>query len=421
MDTDRPQEWQFAGKIQSHSSDIASISFGKSIDENDQVQQRLFSVGKDRKCFEYDVREARFHTQLWVIREFTIEMEAKPTCCIWYPQLDFKEGILLTTNDEYKIKLWNPTTMTARRTCLGPTYAGEITKMQLLDQMNGEKYLCYSTEEKVIGLVKLPLDGNPHNTMGLIAHPKEVTDICATVDGKWVFTCGGDDLAVNMWKVDVSPINQAIAMGGKGIEPFVNLIEGGLEGQTYQDMKDFFYYSMIKAQVEDTTKTRKLNQQVPVEQLSNLMRAMGYYPTDHEIKCMEDEVRQCAMSNEGRTTTHVNLDTFVKLFVNHRPVYGIGKNNIEEAFSVLADGRFGEGDSLARDELISMLQSEGEDGGMKMIEIEKALTFLVGEQLVTKAIPEKVTSTEFAETILGFEEVDEAELMAAEQDFQGSQ
>jgi WD40 repeat protein len=37
MDTDRPQEWQFAGKIKSHSSDIASISFGKSIDENDQV------------------------------------------------------------------------------------------------------------------------------------------------------------------------------------------------------------------------------------------------------------------------------------------------------------------------------------------------------------------------------------------------
>ena len=30
-------------------------------------------------------------------------------------------------------------------------------------------------------------------------------------------------------------------------------------------MKDFFYYAMIKAQVEDTTKTRKLNAHVPVE------------------------------------------------------------------------------------------------------------------------------------------------------------
>ena len=57
--------------------------------------------------------------------------------------------------------------------------------------------------------------------MGLIAHPDEVQDICASADGKYVFTCGGTDLAVNMWHVDVSPIEQAIAMGGEDIEPFI--------------------------------------------------------------------------------------------------------------------------------------------------------------------------------------------------------
>jgi hypothetical protein len=30
------------------------------------------------------------------------------------------------------------------------------------------------------------------------------------------------------------------------------------------------------------------------------------------------------------------MDTFIRLFVNHRPVYGIGKNNIEDAFKALA-------------------------------------------------------------------------------------
>ena len=79
----------------------------------------------------------------------------------------------------------------------------------------------------------MPLDGNPHKTMGLIAHPDEVQDICASADGKYVFTCGGADLAVNMWKVDVQPIEQAIALGGDDIEPFIQLIEGGAEGQTY--------------------------------------------------------------------------------------------------------------------------------------------------------------------------------------------
>ena len=76
----------------------------------------------------------------------------------------------------------------------------------------------------------MPLDGNPNKTMGLIAHPNEVVDICATMDGRYLFTCGGEDLAVNMWSIDINPIDQAIALGGVGIEPFINLIEGGKDG-----------------------------------------------------------------------------------------------------------------------------------------------------------------------------------------------
>ena len=70
-----------------------------------------------------------------------------------------------------------------------------------------------------------------------------------------------------------------MTMGGEDIEPFIQLIEGGAEGQTYQDINDFFYYAMIRSKKENTTKTRKLEGRVPVEQLPNLMRAMGYYPT----------------------------------------------------------------------------------------------------------------------------------------------
>jgi hypothetical protein len=44
-------------------------------------------------------------------------------------------------------------------------------------------------------------------------------------------------------------------------------------------MNDFFYYSMIRSKKENTTLTRKLDGKVPVDELENLMRAMGYYPT----------------------------------------------------------------------------------------------------------------------------------------------
>lgn len=67
---------------------------------------------------------------------------------------------------------------------LGPTYGGEIVKLKRLDiEGNQDKFLIYSTAQKVIGLIKLPLDGNPTKTMGLIAHPDKVVDMCATTDG----------------------------------------------------------------------------------------------------------------------------------------------------------------------------------------------------------------------------------------------
>jgi len=168
---------------------------------------RLFSIGKDRRLFEYDVYKSEGHTQLEVLRHFKVEQEALPSSCIWYPKKDSKEGLLLTANDEYKMKVWNPSAQSSRKTCLGPTYGGEIKQMKVLNvQGQDEKYIVYSTKKKVIGLIKMPLDGNPNKTMGLIAHPNEIADFCASSDGRYLFTCGGDDLSVKMWSIDIQPI-----------------------------------------------------------------------------------------------------------------------------------------------------------------------------------------------------------------------
>jgi WD40 repeat protein len=335
-DENDPLKWIFSGKMRSHELEITSICFGESLDENEQMKLRLFSIGKDRRLFEYDVYKSDEQSGLIVVSTFKVEQEAKPTACIWDPKGDSKEDLIVTVNDDYKMKIWNVSTKGSRKTCLGPTYGGEIVNLKKLEiEGSADKYLFYSTKEKVIGLIKLALDGNPNKTMGLIAHPGKVVDICTTTDGKFLFTCGGDDLAVNMWSIDVSPIEQAIVMGGEGIEPFINLIEGGRDGQTYQDMKDFFYYSMIRSKDENTTKTRRLDGTVPLDELPNLMRAMGYYPTEQEVENMKDEVRFSNFTETGQYSNSIDLETFIRLFVNHRPVYGIGKNNIESAFEAL--------------------------------------------------------------------------------------
>lgn len=76
------------------------------------------------------------------------------------------------------------------------------------------------------------------------------------------------------------------------------------------------------------------------------------------------ELRYSTLADKCEPNSHVDLDTFIQLFVNHRPVYGIGKNNIEKAFNALlmskTDGDYTSG-KLTREDLINMLGNEGED------------------------------------------------------------
>lgn len=67
------------------------------------------------------------------------------------------------------------TTMTLS-TVLGPRYEHPVCKVQLVSRTDdGEEfqYLLFATKN-VIGLQKMPLDGNPWKHVGLLGHPVEV-------------------------------------------------------------------------------------------------------------------------------------------------------------------------------------------------------------------------------------------------------
>lgn len=195
-------------------------------------------------------------------------------------------------------------------------------------------------------------------------------------------------------------------MGGEDEKPFIKLIEGGEQGQTYGDMQDFFYYSMIRSKDENTTKTRVLDKTVPLNELPNLMRAMGYYPTEQEVSNMMDEVRFSNYSDQGEARESVTMKDFIKLFVNHRPVYGIGKNDIEQSFKDLV-GEDG-GLQISRDDLINKLLQEGEF--MSQDKLQYCFNYLVGERVFSKAVPKNfISAEEFASDLLGFEECEDGE------------
>lgn len=78
---------------------------------------------------------------------------------------------------------------------------------------------------------------------------------------------------------------------------------------------------------------------------------------------MQNEVRFSSYTESGQPNLSVNFETFIRLFVNHRPVYGIGKNNIEDAFKALMEDIDGEDnqDSIHSSTLQQMLKNLGEE------------------------------------------------------------
>lgn len=155
-------------------------------------------------------------TQLMLVSQTKVEQEYKPTACIWYP-VNTGEDLLLTMNSGYKVKLWNVNNKGCRLTCLGPTYGNPATKLKLLVKQKSQPrtaidepnyFLAYATDRQIVGLMKMPADGNPNKMMGLIAHPGVITDLQVSGDHKFIFTSGGDDLSVNMWFIDPEAIEK---------------------------------------------------------------------------------------------------------------------------------------------------------------------------------------------------------------------
>lgn len=61
-------------------------------------------------------------------------------------------------------------------TFLGPRYEYPVNKMRFITKFYDEdelNYLLYATKN-VIGLQKLPLDGNPYKHVAILGHPVKV-------------------------------------------------------------------------------------------------------------------------------------------------------------------------------------------------------------------------------------------------------
>ncbi|XP_030622642.1 cilia- and flagella-associated protein 251 [Chanos chanos] len=407
------QQWMFQGRHCSHYKPIQDLLFGFFLDS---TKPRLLSLGQDRRLVEYDLEHSG-EGHLLILSSVQIEQSAVPTCMSWHPLIT-TEHFLLTSSTHYKMKLFNSTTKMCRKTLLGPTYGSPVKKMIILPQTKDSdptcSYMAYVTTEAV-GVQILPLDGNPYKSTAVISHPMGVCSLACSYDGKYVFTAGVADTSVFSWEISLCALETAAALGGKDLMPFYNLLEGGRDGELFKEIENFFYYCQLRKQGIDSMETRLVSTKIPLTEVPFMMRALGFYPTEQELEDMHNEVKFSRYAETGKYVTDLDLEEFIKLYVNHRPAFGISREDLHWAFQVLGESVEKGIPTVSRQNLLDCLQARGEH--MTEEELTESLSSLLGLSAedrtdfrtleykglqLENALPPEITMTTFEADILGF-------------------
>jgi len=64
---------------------------------------------------------------------------------------------------------------------------------------------------------------------------------------------------------------------------------------------------------------------------------LGWFPTELQIEELLTEIKFSKFHKTQEQTTLVDLDDFIKLYLNHRPVDQISLEEVDEAFKLLSD------------------------------------------------------------------------------------
>uniref|UniRef100_A0A3P8VZR7 WD repeat domain 66 n=1 Tax=Cynoglossus semilaevis TaxID=244447 RepID=A0A3P8VZR7_CYNSE len=155
-----------------------------------------------------------------------------------------------------------------RKTLLGPTYGSPFG--------NGDK----------LGLQMLPLDGNSYKTSNLAYHPTGVAVFSCSYDVQYLFTTGGSDCSVLAWEISLNILEAAAFMGGTELVLFYTLLDGRLY-KVLQHLLDWF----------------------------------TFYPGSELVKFSQ-------YAETGQYVTDVDLEGFIKLYINHWPAFGISRNDL---------------------------------------------------------------------------------------------
>ncbi|XP_045491069.1 cilia- and flagella-associated protein 251-like [Colias croceus] len=410
-------EWHFIGKHRAHYKDITTLFFLPQ--KNDNGEYKLVSLGTDRMMVEYDIGESS-EEYLEVLSLDRFDQTAVPLAGIPWPtpaDIDAENyrtdiPMILVANDEHKYKIVNYATTMTLSTILGPRFEHPLCKMQLIMKSgeDEEKYLLFATKN-VIGLQKMPLDGNPWKHIGLLGHPVQVTGMCYREDSGTLFTIGAKDSCVYQWAANYRAVELTTKQGGEDLDPYYCLIENGRPGWLFHEIRDLFYYVQILCQGTFSPAMRRVKDYIPIDSLPDLMRALGYFPSEYEVENLLIEAKYKVY--QRAPSLEIDFEEFVKLYLNHRPAFPDTYKKIKNAFRYFATPNHENEFVICPEDFVQMLSQNGERFSRELSWY--LLSILYGQSFDDRAalneedfsfMPEEITLSELLTNIIGVEDIE---------------
>ncbi|KAJ8933358.1 hypothetical protein NQ314_014073 [Rhamnusium bicolor] len=326
-------EWIFRGKIRSHYDDINDIMFMPS-----DKSSTLYTISNDRHMVEYNNEIIDDEEEFGILTRERIEQTASPMNFLyWFESSEATNRKFENTTFSFihKIKFLYHTTKIPRIVVLAPAFG--CFKNQLIRKM-------------------------------------KVVDFVLSPDGKYIFTFGVDDHCVFKWEIKPKAVELMHLLGGKELEPFYCLIEGGKNGWLFQEIKDLFYYMQILQQ-ENIDLPRRVSDNISLSELPDLLENMMI------------DIKYRNYNESGKINEEVNFIDFVKLFCNHKPAYGYSKERVEKAFTILEEhAGHSSGDGINRGGIYEIFNN-----------------YRVGGTEETDFLPEEINFETLYEQILGID------------------
>nr|CDS33421.2 hypothetical transcript [Hymenolepis microstoma] len=436
-------KWIFSGRHRAHGGRIVDIMFHNfgSIDK-----PRLLTLGEDRMLVEYDIENAT-SDGLPLKMRIQVETIAKPQCFTAMGDL-YPENFICYANSDSKFRLLDVDSFGIRKTIAAPVRGAPLVCISTLLEKDDfptppstptifgkslkKNCIVFLTNEQ-LWMVLVPLDGDPYKTTSIIAHPccrhgsGYASAMAVSRDRRFIFTSGGPDNSMHMWRADPGVLVSQTHVYCDPMQPFYEM----LTEDQLNDLKDFFYLSLIRVEGVDSMDTRKTSYTIPITEIPYLTRAMGLFLSEFDIENMINEVKYSQYSTARALIDEIDLNTFIKLYVNYRlPYDSTTVEELEETFKTILESLEAKESanpeneistqSINRNSFLELLQTSGEPISRK--KLVESLSVLLGldsmsgkfedrcflKELpdlkdIEEYLPPSINCNEFYSTVLGMD------------------